>query len=83
MNYRMFSQGDAPPEGGDLFRKKTIVRMWGPMTEPFICESREGTLRGYVGDFVAQDGHGGFYPISAAFHAEHYERAPVLPEDDA
>lgn len=59
---------------GDVkwYRKKTIVPMV-QMDEPFICESREGLLEGQAGDFVAEDGHGGFYPISAEFHANNYE----------
>jgi hypothetical protein len=72
---KRYAKGDPPPEGGDLFRKRTIVRMWGPMMEPFECESREGLLRGQAGDFLAADGHGGYYPISAEFHAANYERA--------
>lgn len=73
---REFNKGDAAPAGMRLFRKKTITPMLGPMDEPFVCESREGTLQGRVGDYVAQDGHGGFYPISAEFHAANYEPAP-------
>ena len=68
-----FMKGQAHPQGMKLFRKKTITPMAGPMSEPFRCESREGTLEGQVGDFVAEDGHGGFYPISAEFHAANYE----------
>ena len=71
-----FNKGDAAPLGGSQFRKKTIVRMWGPMAEPFECQSREGTLTGQPGDYLAQDGHGGFYPISAEFHAANYEIVP-------
>ena len=67
-----FSQGDNFPDGGKLYRKLTQVKMW-KQYEPFECESREGTLRGWRGDFVASDGHGGFYPISAEFHAANYE----------
>jgi hypothetical protein len=69
---KRYSKGDPQPDGGTMFRKKTIVRMWGPATEPFECESREGVLAGQVGDYVASDGHGGFYPISAQFHAANY-----------
>lgn len=70
-----FNKGDALPFGARRFRKKTVVPMVGPMSEPFVCESREGELCGQVGDFLAQDGHGGFYPISAQFHAINYELA--------
>lgn len=69
---KRFNKGDAAPDGGSLFRKATTVRMWR-QAEPFECESREGTLTGQPGDWLAQDGHGGFYPISAEFHAANYE----------
>jgi hypothetical protein len=72
---RQFKQGDASPEGGAQFRKKSIVRMWR-IDEPFECQSREGVLKGQPGDYVAQDGHGGFYPISADFHRANYEEVP-------
>lgn len=64
--------GAPPPDGGRLHRKKTVVRMW-KQHEPFVCYSREGTLEGQPGDYLAEDGHGGFYPVSAEFHAVHYE----------
>ncbi len=66
-----FSKGGEMPEGGVLYRKKTVVRLI-EINEPFICESREGELQGQPGDFLAADGHGGFYPISAEFHASNY-----------
>lgn len=69
---QQFKQGDAAPEGGREYRKKTVVRMW-KQEEPFRCESREGIMDGQAGDFLAQDGHGGYYPISAQFHEKNYE----------
>lgn len=69
---RKFHKGDEPPSGGALWKKKTIVRMW-QIDEPFLCESREGELIGEPGDFVCEDGHGGFYPISAEFHGKNYQ----------
>lgn len=69
-----FNQGDNPPPGGRHFRKKTVVRMWR-MATAFLCQSREGVFRGEPGDYLAADGHGGFYPVSAEFHAANYEAA--------
>ena len=54
------------------YRKKTIVKM-ARMDVPFRTESREGWLQGQPGDFLAEDGYGGFYPVGAAFHANNYE----------
>ena len=68
-----FGTGDDMPEGARAYRKKTMVRMVR-MDAPFTCDSREGRrLRGRAGDFLAEDGHGGFYPVSARFHAANYE----------
>lgn len=68
-----FSKGDAMPEGATGYKKKTVVQLLKIM-EPFVCDSREGnSLEGQAGDFLASDGHGGFYPISAEFHAANYE----------
>lgn len=73
---KRFNQGQPRPSGEWVgYRKRTVVEMLGPMSEPFTCESREGTLQGQVGDFLAEDGHGGYYPISAEFHAANYEPA--------
>src|SRR5260221_1444067 len=68
---KLYCKGDAPPDGGDLFVKKTQTRMW-KQSEPFSCQSREGTLVGQPGDWLAQDGHGGFYPISDEVHPAEY-----------
>ncbi len=73
-----FKQGAAAPEGGALYQKKTQVRMWRQDDE-FRCESREGTLVGQPGDYLVEDGHGGFYPVSAEFHEENYEEVPDAP----
>ncbi len=68
-----YKQGhDFPGYGAKEYRKHKTA-MLVKMTTEFECDSREGTLRGQVGDYLAQDGHGGFYPISAEFHAENYE----------
>jgi len=69
---KVYNQGDALPEGHKWYRKKTMVRLV-EMNEPFLCSSREGDLQGNPGDFLAEDGHGGFYPISAEFHRNNYE----------
>lgn len=73
MSENHYGVGDALPIGGRHYRKKTIVEMVC-MAEPFTCDSREGhRLQGQPGDFLVEDGHGGFYPVSAEFHATNYE----------
>ena len=68
-----FGVGDALPEGARRYKKKTIVLLV-KMDTPFTCDSREGhNLVGQAGDFLAEDGHGGFYPISVEFHADNYK----------
>lgn len=76
-----FKQGD-PGLPADIpkFQKVTQVAM-RKMFTPFKCESREGTLEGKPGDFVVEDGHGGFYPVSAEFHAANY--APAEASEDS
>ena len=70
---RKFDVGDSLPLGSKLYRKKTVVPMV-QMFEEFICTNREGeNLKGQVGDFLVEDGHGGFYPVSEEFHAKNYE----------
>ena len=70
-----FGPGDTLPEGEERFKKKTVVEMVR-MTEPFTCTNREGhNLQGQAGDFLVPDGHSGFYPVSAQFHADNYEPA--------
>ena len=67
-----FKQGDSLPDGAKMYRKKTIVALV-KMDAPFLCDNREGRqLEGQPGDYIAADGHGGFYPISAEFHAANY-----------
>ena len=67
-----FKKGDSFPDGAKRYRKATITPML-KMDKPFECESREGTLSGQAGDFLVEDGHGGFYPVSAEFHEKNYE----------
>lgn len=70
-----YGPGDQLPEEGKLYRKTAVVRMV-KMHRPFTCTNREGhDLQGQEGDFLAEDGHGGFYPVSAEFHAHNYEEA--------
>ena len=72
-NEKHFGIGDALPNGEKNYKKKTIIRLV-QMEVAFTCDNREGHhLQGQVGDFLAEDGHGGFYPISAEFHLENYE----------
>ena len=69
---KYFTIGDNLPDGAKMYRKKTVVPLV-KMDEPFLCDSRESfRLQGQAGDFIAEDGHGGFYPISAEFHAANY-----------
>lgn len=66
-----FKQGATLPEGGkEYFKPKPVTLV--KMDEDFECESREGIVKGKAGDFLAEDGHGGFYPISAEFHEKNY-----------
>lgn len=72
-----FGVGDKFPEDVVVgrYRKRTTVEMV-KMSEPFTCTNREGhNLRGQAGDYLVPDGHGGFYPVSAQFHAENYDEA--------
>ena len=76
-----FGPGDSLPSGARLYRKKTVVSLV-KMNEPFLCSNREGrNLQGQTGDYMAEDGHGGFYPISAEFHAANYELAEPAHAD--
>lgn len=75
-----FAKGDAMPEGGKLYRKATVVPLV-KMPWDFTTESREGTMDGKAGDFIAEDGHGGFYPISAEFHAANYIADKPNPDE--
>ncbi len=68
-----FKKGDPSPHHGIRCRKRTVVRMW-QLGQPFECESREGVLYGQIGDWLAEDGHGGFYPISNQFHEDNYDQ---------
>jgi len=74
-NQLKFNQGDELPKIAMPFRKHAIA-MLVEMDKEFVCESREGTLTGQPGDYLAADGHGGFYPISAEFHEKNYEAVP-------
>ena len=76
---RIFDQGDTMPEGGLEYRKHATVMMLC-MSEPFLCVSREGELQGQPGDFLVEDGHGGFYPVSAEFHAKNYVAVDTVGE---
>jgi hypothetical protein len=72
---RHFGVGDPRPEGEwKRYRKVAITEIMGPMTEEFTCDARERKgYKGQPGDFVAEDGHGGYYVISGDFHRENYE----------
>lgn len=70
-----FKVGDELPSTAKGYKKKTVVQLV-KMETAFLCDSREGhNLEGQPGDFLASDGHGGFYPVSAEFHAANYEEA--------
>lgn len=75
-----FKQDGLLPHHAQEYRKHATA-MLALMQEDFVCESREGVLEGKAGDFVAADGHGGFYPISAEFHAENYEEVTGMVDD--
>ncbi len=74
-----FGVGDTMPEGARGYKKKTVVWLL-KMDEPFTCDNREGNhMQGQAGDFLADDGQDGFYPISAEFHTANYEDADKDP----
>jgi hypothetical protein len=75
MSALYFAKGARVPKGDWCRYKKTTIVPMLKMNERFTCESREGTLTGEAGDFLVEDGHGGFYPVSAEFHAANYEEA--------
>ena len=75
MSIPHFGIGDELPKNSKFYRKKVLAEMVR-MDEPFTCDSREGHhLQACAGDFLVEDGHGGFYPVSAEFHAKNYELA--------
>lgn len=67
-------EDDCPdPATAGHYRKKTVVRMW-KINEPFECTNREGEkMQGQPGDFLVEDGYGGFYPVGAEFHEKNYQ----------
>ena len=71
---KKFTNDGLPPDGEWVFcRKITPVQMM-QMSEPFEVESREGLQEGKAGDWIVPDGHGGYYVVSAQFHALNYGR---------
>jgi len=70
----VFKQGDEMPLGAKEYRKHATAMML-EMHQTFTCHSREGVLDGQPGDFLVEDGHGGFYPVSAEFHKNNYVEA--------
>ena len=71
---RQFTRGGDPLPGGDMFVKHRPVRLWR-VPQFFICWTREGVMQGRPGDWVGEDGAGGYYPIAADFHAANYVKA--------
>ena len=66
---------DGPPTGieSHRYRKKISVELW-KMPHDFTCSNREAQrLQGKAGDYLAADGHGGWYIISPEFVAKNYE----------
>ena len=47
------------------------------MDFPFSVQTKEGTMTGKTGDWLAMDTQGNFYPIGAAVFAETYRPARV------
>jgi hypothetical protein len=69
------NSGEVPDtKAWKTYRKKTIVPMQ-QINQPFKAMSREGLLTGKPGDFLAEDGHGGYYIVSKQFHEKNYESA--------
>jgi len=62
-----------PAERAKEYRKHKTA-MLVKMNTKFVCENDHGEVsEGEAGDYLAQDLAGGFYAISAEFHAENYE----------
>ena len=59
---------------GSLYRKTTTVRH-GRIAEPIVVSNRENEdNNGEPGDYLAADGHGGYYVISAEYDDKNYEK---------
>lgn len=74
-----FDHGDPRPAGNwRRYRKVTVLRML-KMDEPFETVSREGESKiGQPGDFLVEDGFGGYYPVEAGFHEKNYREAGMI-----
>lgn len=73
-----FGVGDPRPNPSEwrFFRKTKPVEMV-KMDEPFTCSNREvQNARGRPGDYIAEDGYGGYYVVGAEFHSVNYEQVP-------
>jgi len=66
-----FEKGNDLPEGSKFYIKTTTVEMV-KMDKLFRAVSREGVLFGEAGDFLVEDGYGGFYSVGADFHEANY-----------
>jgi len=65
---------DAPPQNDWKEYRKKGTSSHRQMDENFTATSRENEhSNGVPGDFLAPDGHRGFYIISKEFHDENYE----------
>ena len=72
-NTKHYGIGDKLPDNFKLYKKKNAVKLV-KMDHDFTCTNKEGhDLHAKKGDYLAEDGHGGFYPISAEFHKNNYE----------
>ncbi len=68
-----FKVGDPRPKGDWRAYRKVAVAEMLKMKEPFTCWNREGEqMQGQPGDFLVEDGYGGYYPCGAEFHQKNY-----------
>lgn len=66
--------GDPRPEGEWKTYRKTQTAEMMLLTEPVSAVNRENVeARGQPGDYLVEDGYGGYYVCGKEFHDENYE----------
>jgi hypothetical protein len=79
-----FTAADGPTihrNGTAHVKKPNPVWLMG-QTDAFEVETNEGRIAGKAGDYLAYDPLSGHvWPVSAAYVAQHYERAPENAPD--
>jgi len=68
-----FGVGDTKPKGAWRLYYKHAQTSMLRMDEPFTVSNREGeNMQGQAGDYLVEDGYGGYHVCGAAFHADNY-----------